>query len=763
MKKTITLFLFAVLCVIGTANAQKSQSTPIDDLLNRLEQIGDNQGDISDFFTQEEQLQLRSHFSSKLTKTFSQDVGVGTYSGNNSFTSEGVTGPDILNGPPGTASNTKGSDVVITHSNTQTIEPGAEIACGITGVSMTDNWMYRAFDLANDFGIAGDFNVTDAEIAIGVGVVSPAGFPMDVNIYSGTSQDVDTATLTLLGSGSATITTADAETIVSVPVTATVPAGEIMVLEVVIYNSAIDHMRFGCNNDGETGPSWIMAPDCGANVPTKFADLGLTQGLVFNVVGDEGSTASGMAYCIENAAGMFSSFEVADGSVTTPIAASAVTGFENAGSVDPNDATTAYVIDNTGAAFSVDVATGVYTSMGTIGTGWMCGEFDPVSGNFYAIPDTDLGLYIIDFVGGTATLVGPTGSLGLPIGFAIDGAGMGYYYDLVDDSFYSVDLATGAATIVGPIGFDANFGQGMFWDDGTDTVYMTCFNSVLFDSEFRSVDTATGMTTLLTQMDSAALTQYGWSSAPAAGTPPIDCVESEDFEAGLPADWMTVVNTGTCDWQNGMDLPTGDDFPTNAMFFDDDACGVFGDPSNVTLLSAVYDTSGASYVTLGYDVAFQESGIQTFTVEVYDGAAWQQVALYEDDLDPDIQTESLDVSAHANADFQVRWTYDDNNGEWGWHAGVDNFCLDHDHGIGVADNTIEGFSYYPNPANDTINLNAQGNIGTVTIFNILGQTVVDQNIDATSTQINVSNLSMGTYVMKVSVDGQVGTYKVIKR
>ena len=151
--------------------------------------------------------------------------------------------------------------------------------------------------------------------------------------------------------------------------------------------------------------------------------------------------------------------------------------------------------------------------------------------------------------------------------------------------------------------------------------------------------------------------------------------ESEDFEAGLPSGWSTVMNTGTCDWINSGNMPIGDDFPTLAMLFDDDDCGSGAPASNVSLLSAVYDLTGASNVTVDYDVAFQESGTQTFTVEVFDGAAWQQIALYDADLDPDIQTESVDVSAFVNATFQVRWTFDDNGGEWGWGAGVDNFLL----------------------------------------------------------------------------------------
>jgi len=158
--------------------------------------------------------------------------------------------------------------------------------------------------------------------------------------------------------------------------------------------------------------------------------------------------------------------------------------------------------------------------------------------------------------------------------------------------------------------------------------------------------------------------------------PTPSCTIFEDFEAGLPVGWFTVVNTGPCDWANQSATPTGDDFPTLAMVFDDDACGNGAPASNVSILSDVYDTSGASSILIGYDVAFQQfnSG-QSFTVEVFDGVAWQQIALYDTDLVPNIQTEAgIDATAYANANFQVRWTYDD-GGIWAWYAGIDNFCL----------------------------------------------------------------------------------------
>jgi len=83
--------------------------------------------------------------------------------------------------------------------------------------------------------------------------------------------------------------------------------------------------------------------------------------------------------------------------------------------------------------------------------------------------------------------------------------------------------------------------------------------------------------------------------------------------------------------------------------------------------------------------------------------------------------------------------------------------------LGVNDNAIQGFTYHPNPTDGVLNLNSVENIDSVAIYNILGQQVLNQTIDATSTQLDVSKLAVGAYVMKVSVNGETGTYKIIKR
>src|SRR5690554_3861960 len=203
---------------------------------------------------------------------------------------------------------------------------------------------------------------------------------------------------------------------------------------------------------------------------------------------------------------------------TSPI----TVNFENAGAIDPANPTTGYVLDNGGQFFSFDVTTGFYTSLGSIPGNWVGMEFDQTTGILYAIKDE--ALYTIDPIAVTSTLVGSFGfgATALSISLAIDGSSVGYVHEIADDLLYSVDLSTGAATVIGATGFDANFGQGMCYDPTTDAVYMSAFNATTFMAEWRSVNTTTGMTTLIGPITTVndPDPQLGWSSVGATLNPP---------------------------------------------------------------------------------------------------------------------------------------------------------------------------------------------------------------------------------------------------
>ncbi|RDK86867.1 T9SS type A sorting domain-containing protein [Marinirhabdus gelatinilytica] len=98
------------------------------------------------------------------------------------------------------------------------------------------------------------------------------------------------------------------------------------------------------------------------------------------------------------------------------------------------------------------------------------------------------------------------------------------------------------------------------------------------------------------------------------------------------------------------------------------------------------------------------------------------------------------------------------------HEGITDIVIDGDFFLGIGDETIQGFSYYPNPATNELNLQSgNGTIESAIIYNILGQEVVNQNVDATNAVLDVANLSVGTYMLKVVVNGETGIYKVVKQ
>jgi hypothetical protein len=96
------------------------------------------------------------------------------------------------------------------------------------------------------------------------------------------------------------------------------------------------------------------------------------------------------------------------------------------------------------------------------------------------------------------------------------------------------------------------------------------------------------------------------------------------------------------------------------------------------------------------------------------------------------------------------------------HGSITDIVIDGTN-LGTVDNTIEGFVYYPNPTESILTLSAQDTIESVAIYNMLGQKVVDQNVNAIRSEINVSELATGAYLMRVSVNGQIGTYKILKK
>jgi len=86
----------------------------------------------------------------------------------------------------------------------------------------------------------------------------------------------------------------------------------------------------------------------------------------------------------------------------------------------------------------------------------------------------------------------------------------------------------------------------------------------------------------------------------------------------------------------------------------------------------------------------------------------------------------------------------------------------YDASLGLEDSQFAGFKYFPNPVEGTLSLRAQNNMQHVAVYNMLGQEVINVTPNTMSSDLNMSALSRGAYFVRVSIDGAVENFKIIK-
>ena len=72
-------------------------------------------------------------------------------------------------------------------------------------------------------------------------------------------------------------------------------------------------------------------------------------------------------------------------------------------------------------------------------------------------------------------------------------------------------------------------------------------------------------------------------------------------------------------------------------------------------------------------------------------------------------------------------------------------------------------TYYPNPTNNSVTLNASKKIKSISAYNLLGQRVNEVKSDALSVEVDVSNWDMGIYFMDIWFDDTKQRIKIIKQ
>lgn len=71
-------------------------------------------------------------------------------------------------------------------------------------------------------------------------------------------------------------------------------------------------------------------------------------------------------------------------------------------------------------------------------------------------------------------------------------------------------------------------------------------------------------------------------------------------------------------------------------------------------------------------------------------------------------------------------------------------------------------SMYPNPVSSSLSISSVEKFDTISIYNVIGQEVMNLKVNNTNAVINVSNFQNGIYIVKAFSEGKVSTSKFIK-
>lgn len=95
-----------------------------------------------------------------------------------------------------------------------------------------------------------------------------------------------------------------------------------------------------------------------------------------------------------------------------------------------------------------------------------------------------------------------------------------------------------------------------------------------------------------------------------------------------------------------------------------------------------------------------------------------------------------------------------------WMLGVDDILVTATT-LGVGDNVFQGFNHFLND-NGQLDLNANKPMSSIELYNILGQQVISKKLSKLNETIDLSTINSGIYIVKVVIDGQIKTFKILK-
>ena len=202
-----------------------------------------------------------------------------------------------------------------------------------------------------------------------------------------------------------------------------------------------------------------------------------------------------------------------------------------------------YYVQDTGTAgdgsiYTVDTTNGDITLVCTANQNFNGIASDGTT--MYGVTST--ALYTVDLGSGACTLVGNFDATWLMIDIGIDmDTGIAWGHEIVNDVIYEIDLSDATTTLLGSTGWNANYAQGMEYDQDNDILYLALFDGVAFYARLCTVNLGTGAATNVGDIGVGYYVEYCALAIPYTGTEP----KIPDLECDGELAWTDVEPNST--------------------------------------------------------------------------------------------------------------------------------------------------------------------------------------------------------------------------
>ncbi len=165
--------------------------------------------------------------------------------------------------------------IKVTQTASDAVTALNSVACG-NAANTAENHYYRRFDLSGGYNAAQGFKVSQVSFGVENATSADNTIPGNVLVWAIDPADAFTlANLEPVATVPVNLDSAADGGLLTVPVTATVPAGKDMVLEVEVDAATTGKLFYiGSNTANQSGLSYLRAPACAINEPTPTSGIG---------------------------------------------------------------------------------------------------------------------------------------------------------------------------------------------------------------------------------------------------------------------------------------------------------------------------------------------------------------------------------------------------------------------------------------------------------------------------------------------------------